>query len=75
VLRRAQAVDPIPFRVRLGGEAPGAAHGLDIDVDGRGLLDDDRLYQLIRRPDAIEDRTFEITFGCSRVEGYVFTFE
>jgi hypothetical protein len=33
-----------------------------------------RLYQLIREPGAITDRTFEIAFLEPDVEGYVFTF-
>jgi thiol-disulfide isomerase/thioredoxin len=63
-----------PFRVRVDGEAPGAAHGLDIDEDGRGTLARQRLYQLIREPDPITDRTFEITFPEPGVEAYAFTF-
>ncbi len=33
-----------------------------------------RLYQLIRQPGTINDRTFEITFLAPGVEAYVFTF-
>jgi hypothetical protein len=33
-----------------------------------------RLYQLIREPGSITDRTFEIVFLETGVEGYVFTF-
>ena len=44
------------------------------DDDGNGLLDDDRLYQLIRQPDAVEDRTFAVDFHEPGVEAYVFTF-
>ena len=33
-----------------------------------------RLYQLIRQPGSINDRTFEITFLAPGVEAYVFTF-
>src|SRR5215218_8768467 len=36
----------VPFRVLIDGEAPGAAHGLDIDEEGRGTLIRPRLYQL-----------------------------
>jgi thiol-disulfide isomerase/thioredoxin len=73
VLRRADDRKPAPFRVLLDGEAPGAAHGVDIDDDGNGLLDDDRLYQLVRQP-AVEERTFAIAFEAPGVEAYVFTF-
>ena len=42
--------DSVPFRVLLDGEAPGAAHGFDVDEAGNGTLADQRLYQLIRQP-------------------------
>jgi hypothetical protein len=64
----------LPFRVRVDGERPGAAHGLDIDEDGRGTLGRQRLYQLIREPGPITDRTVEITFLEPGVEAYAFTF-
>ncbi|NEA30541.1 redoxin domain-containing protein [Streptomyces sp. SID13031] len=66
--------DPIPFRVRLDGEAPGASHGLDVDADGNGFLRDGRLYQLVRQGDAIRERTVEITFLAAGAEAYAFTF-
>ena len=62
------------FRVLLDGEPPGAAHGLDIDEQGQGTLSQQRLYQLIREPGSITDRTFEITFLAPGVEAYSFTF-
>jgi thiol-disulfide isomerase/thioredoxin len=74
VLRRAAPSDPIPFRVLLDGEAPSAAHGVDADAQGDGHLDTDRMYQLVRQPAAVEERTFEITFLEPGVEAYVFTF-
>ena len=74
VLRRTGQGEPVPFRVLLDGEAPGAAHGVDADADGNGHLDEDRLYQLVRQPGAVEERTFEITFHEAGVEAYVFTF-
>jgi hypothetical protein len=74
VLRRAEDAQPVPFRVLLDGEAPGAAHGVDVDGDGNGLLDDDRLYQLVRQRGTVEERTFAITFHEPDVEAYVFTF-
>ena len=54
--------------------APGPAHGLDVDATGHGTLVEPRLYQLVREPGAIADRTFEITFAAAGVEAYVFTF-
>jgi hypothetical protein len=56
------------------GEAPGAAHGLDVDEDGRGTLVQPRLYQLVRQCGSITDRTFEIAFLEAGVEAYAFTF-
>ena len=64
----------VPFRVLIDGEAPGPAHGLDVDATGRGTLVEPRLYQLVRGPGAIADHTFEIAFAAAGVEAYVFTF-
>ena len=64
----------IPFQVLVDGEPPGAAHGLDVDEQGRGTLEQQRLYQLIRQAGSISDRTFEIRFAAPGVEAYSFTF-
>jgi hypothetical protein len=64
----------VPFRVLVDGKAPGTAHGLDVDEEGKGTLVQPRLYQLVREPGSITDRTFEITFLDTGVEAYVFTF-
>jgi thiol-disulfide isomerase/thioredoxin len=64
----------VPFLVLVDGEPPGHAHGLDIDRRGRGAVVQQRLYQLIRTPGPITDRTIEITFLAPAVELYVFTF-
>jgi len=64
----------IPFRVLVDGGPPGDAHGLDVDEEGNGTVVHQRLYQLIREPGSITDRTFEIAFLEPGVEGYVFTF-
>lgn len=69
-----RAARDIRFRVRLDGEAPGAAHGLDVDERGAGTAKDQRLYQLIRQPQPIEDRTVEIEFLDPGVEAFSFTF-
>ena len=66
--------EPIPFNVRLDGEAPGASHGVDTDEDGNGLLETGRMYQLVRQQDRIVDRTLEITFDDPGAEAYSFTF-
>jgi hypothetical protein len=71
---RSRSGTPVPFRVVVDGEPPGDAHGLDVDEDGLGTLVEPRLYQLVRRPDSIADRTFEITFLAPDAEAYCFTF-
>ena len=74
VMRPAVPHTSVPFRVRLDGQPPGPAHGLDIDESGRGTLSDQRLYQLIRQPGPLDDRRFEIEFLDAGVEAFVFTF-
>jgi thiol-disulfide isomerase/thioredoxin len=64
----------VPFSVLVDGGPPGTAHGLDVDEQGQGTLSQQRLYQLVREPGSITDRTFEITFHAPGVEAYVFTF-
>jgi thiol-disulfide isomerase/thioredoxin len=64
----------IRFRVHLDGEPPGAAHGSDVDDQGNGTLSDPRLYQLVRQPGPVSDRTFEIAFLDPGVQAYAFTF-
>jgi thioredoxin family protein len=64
----------VRFDVRVDGEAPGDAHGLDVDAEGNGTVAEERLYQLIRQDGAIADGTFEITFLDAGVQAYVFTF-
>ena len=66
--------EPIPFRVLLDGEPPGASHGVDVDEDGNGTLDYGRMYQLVRAHDKIRERTLEITFHEPGAEAYAFTF-
>ena len=66
--------EPIPFRVLLDGNAPGASHGVDVDEDGNGLLRDGRMYQLVRQADTVRERTLEITFLDPGAKAYSFTF-
>jgi cytochrome c biogenesis protein CcdA/thiol-disulfide isomerase/thioredoxin len=65
---------PIRFRVTIDGAAPGADHGTDDTPDGRGVVSEQRLYQLIRQNGTIADRTFEIEFLDPGVQAYAFTF-
>ena len=66
--------EPIPFRVLLDGEAPGRSHGVDVDEQGNGLLDDSRLYQLVRQREEVREHTLKITFLGRGAKAYVFTF-
>jgi thiol-disulfide isomerase/thioredoxin len=64
----------VKFRVRIDGQAPGAAHGGDVDEQGNGTVTEQRLYQLIRQPGPIADHQFEIEFFGPGVEAFSFTF-
>jgi thiol-disulfide isomerase/thioredoxin len=65
---------PIRFRVTLDGKAPGADHGMDIDLNGAGTVREQRLYQLIRASGAVREHEFAIEFLDANVEAYSFTF-
>jgi thiol-disulfide isomerase/thioredoxin len=65
---------PVPFRVTIDGQPPGAARGLDVDEGGNGTVRDQRLYQLVRQSKPIVDRTFAIEFVDAGVEAFAFTF-
>jgi thioredoxin family protein/redoxin len=65
---------PVRFKVRLDGEAPGPAHGGDVDEDGAGTADYQRTYQLIRQPQPIGVRRFEIELLDAGAQAFVFTF-
>ena len=65
---------PVPFRVLLDGQPPGTAAGVDVDEQGNGTVTEQRLYQLLRQPGPIKDRTFEIIFPAPGAQTYAFTF-
>ena len=65
---------PVRFRVLIDGQAPGVAHGIDVDDQGNGAVAEPRMYQLIRQPKPIADRQFEIEFLDPGVEVFSFTF-
>jgi hypothetical protein len=65
---------PVRFRVTIDGKPPGDAHGLDVDEQGYGAVTEQRLYQLIRQPGAIVERTVEVEFLNLGVEAFAFTF-
>jgi hypothetical protein len=50
------------------------AHGVDVDEQGYGTVTQQRLFQLIRQPEPVADRQFEIEFFGSGVEAFAFTF-
>ncbi len=62
------------FRVRIDGAAPGPDAGSDIDAQGQGRIDRQRLYQLIRQAGPVRERTFEIEFLDPGVQVFAFTF-
>jgi hypothetical protein len=64
----------VGFRVLIDGQPPGAAHGGDVDEEGKGSVTEQRTYQLIRQPGPVADRTFEIEFLDTGVEAFAFTF-
>ena len=64
----------IPFRVFLDGQAANGPEDGDVESDGRGIVKDQRTYQLVRQPGRIDDRLFEIEFLDAGVEAYCFTF-
>ena len=65
----------VRFRVTLDGKPPGGDHGLDVDADGNGVLDTQRLYQLVRqRKVGGPDRQFQIEFLDPGAQAYTFTF-
>lgn len=65
---------PVPYSVRLDGGLPGNNHGVDSQPDGSGEVREPRLYQLVRQPGSVMDRTFEIEFLEPGVQAYSFTF-
>jgi cytochrome c biogenesis protein CcdA/thiol-disulfide isomerase/thioredoxin len=74
VLGTGKTAEPIRFRVTIDGAAPGSDHGADVDADGRGVVNSERLYQLIRQSGEIKDRVFEIQFLDPGLRAYAFTF-
>jgi thiol-disulfide isomerase/thioredoxin len=65
---------PVRCSVRLDGESPGDAHGLDVDESGDGTISEPRMYQLVRQRGTVAERVVEITLHDVGVRAYVFTF-
>ena len=74
VMGPSQGAKPVRFRVRIEGEPPGPAHGIDTDDQGGGTVTEPRMYQLVRQPGAVIDRTVEIELLDPGLDAYVFTF-
>ena len=70
------SVKNISFQVKIDGKSPGASHGMDTDSQGKGIVTEHRLYNLIRQNETeqVTDHTFEIEFSEPGVEAYAFTF-
>lgn len=64
----------IPFRVLLDGKPVGDARGADLDAQGRGVVKEQRLYQLVRQHGAITDHVLRIEFEAPGVQAFAFTF-
>jgi hypothetical protein len=65
---------PARFMVLVDGRPPGDSHGVDTDEAGWGMVNEQRLYQLVRQRGPIVDRLFEIEFLGAGVEALAFTF-
>ena len=65
---------PVRFRVTIDGRKPQDDRGTDVDAQGNGSVQEQRLYQLIRQSGAVQDHTFTIEFLDSGVQAYAFTF-
>lgn len=66
---------PVRFRAWLDGmPVPASAAGGDVHADGTGVVDEHRLYQLVRQRDNVGEHHFEIEFLDPGVQAYAFTF-
>jgi methionine-S-sulfoxide reductase len=74
VLGPAIAGKPVRFRVSVDGAPPKQDSGMDIDVNGNGVVREHRLYQLIRQKGPVAEREFVIEFLDPGVDAYSFTF-
>jgi cytochrome c biogenesis protein CcdA/thiol-disulfide isomerase/thioredoxin len=74
VLGPAVAGRRVRFRVLIDGKPAGADHGVDTDAQGLGVVNGQRLHQLVRMQGAPADHTFEIQFLDPGVQAFAFTF-
>jgi cytochrome c biogenesis protein CcdA/thiol-disulfide isomerase/thioredoxin len=74
VLGASDPAHPVRFRVTIDGRAPAADHGIDVAADGTGVVQGQRLYQLLRQTKPAGDHNFTIEFLDAGVQAYAFTF-
>jgi cytochrome c biogenesis protein CcdA/thiol-disulfide isomerase/thioredoxin len=74
VLGVGQSGKPARFRVQLDGADPGENHGADTDASGYGVVNEQRLYQLIRQSGSVGEHVFSIQFLDDGAQAYAFTF-
>lgn len=75
VLAPAEEGQRVRFRVLMDGRPlQHADAGGDVAADGTGVVDEHRLYQLVRQRDSIGEHLFEIEFLDAGVQAYAFTF-
>jgi cytochrome c biogenesis protein CcdA/thiol-disulfide isomerase/thioredoxin len=74
VLGPSKAGKPVHFRVTVDGAPPEGNHGVDTDASGNGIVDGQRLYQLIRQTGTVGEHIFSIEFLDAGVQAYSFTF-
>lgn len=65
---------PVRFRITIDRAPPETAHGVDTNAQGEGVVNVQRLYQLVRQTGPIVDRTFQIEFLDPGVQAFSFTF-
>lgn len=64
----------VRFRVTIDGKPPAGDRGTDIDDAGNGMIEGQRLYQLVRQKGAVRERTFAIEFLDPGAQAFAFTF-
>ena len=65
---------PVRFQVLVDGKPPMGDHGADTDEQGRGSIDRQRLYQLVRLTANEREHVVEIRFDDPGAQAWVFTF-
>jgi hypothetical protein len=64
----------VKFQVLIDGHAPSADHGVDVDANDDGIIEEQRLYQLVRLAGDVTNHTFEIRLLGSGAAAYSFRF-